>query len=178
MRIGVCVMRIARKIAATAVVAVLVGAVGGGVAHASPKASPAGRGAPSACRPANHIAKIKPAPASSGHRHYRVTLTAARGYGDCALAGSPTEVRFSHHGSPSRVSAGHYGAQSQAVKFGPGHPVHFDIQVPNGGAGAAADEASFSLRTPGGGVIPGRSTADGQLRVAPGTVIGPVQPGA
>ncbi|MGW8724655.1 DUF4232 domain-containing protein [Streptomyces sp. NPDC055808] len=170
-------MRIVRKIAATAVATVLAGAVGGGVAQASPTAGAAGGTAPSACRPANHIAKIKAAPASSGHRHYRVTLTAARGYDACELAGSPTQVRFYHHGSPSRVTAGQYGAQHKAVKFGPGHPVHFDIQVPNRGGGAAADEARFTLRAPGG-VIPGESTANGSLRVDAGTVIGPVQAGA
>ncbi|MGW2788542.1 DUF4232 domain-containing protein [Streptomyces sp. NPDC001251] len=170
-------MRIVRKIAATAVVAVLVGAVGGGVAQAAPKAGSGGREAPSSCRPANHSAKIVAAPASSGHRHYRVTLTAARGYASCELAGSPTQVRFSHHGSPNRVTTGHYGSQHQVVKFGPGHPVHFDIQVPNGRAGTKADETSFVLQAPGG-VIPGESTARGSLKVAAGTLIGPVQAGS
>ncbi|MCX5387244.1 DUF4232 domain-containing protein [Streptomyces sp. NBC_00083] len=171
-------MRIVRKIAATATAVVLAGVVGGGVAQASPSAVGAlGAHAPSACRPANHMAKISAAPASSGHRHYRVTLTAARGYESCRLAGSPTDVRFYHHGAADKVTAGRYGAQNKAVTFGPGHPVHFDIQVPNGKRGARADEAAFTLRAPGG-VIPGKSTAHGQLTVSAGTVIGPVQAGA
>ncbi|MET9365052.1 DUF4232 domain-containing protein [Streptomyces sp. NPDC006632] len=171
-------MRIARKIVAaataTATAAVLAGVVGAGVAQAT---SPSTAQAPSACRPANHLAKITDAPASSGHRHYRVTLTAAHGYEPCRLAGSPTGVRFSHHGTPDRVTAGRYGAQNKVVTFGPGHPVHFDIQVPNGRSGALADEAAFTLRAPGG-VIPGESTAHGRLTVSAGTVIGPVQAGA
>ncbi|MFE7311670.1 DUF4232 domain-containing protein [Streptomyces sp. NPDC057555] len=172
--------RSTRKIVVTAAVAVLVGAWGGGLAQASsPTAatSPGGTLAPSSCRPANHIAKISAAPATSGHRHYRVTLTAAPGYEPCKLAGSPTGVRFHHHGSPVGVTAGRYGSQSRVVTFGPGHPVHFDIQVPNGAAGAPADEATFTLRAPGG-VIPGESSAQGRLAVDAGTVIGPFRPGA
>ncbi|WP_443080602.1 hypothetical protein [Streptomyces sp. PTD5-9] len=63
------------------------------------------------------------------------------------------------------------------VTFGPGHPVHFDIQVPNGGRPVAADEASFTLRAPDGD-IPGTSVAEGRLQVAAGTLIGPVRRGA
>ncbi|MCK7622437.1 DUF4232 domain-containing protein [Streptomyces sp. RS10V-4] len=173
-------MRTVQKIAATAAAVVLVGAAGGGVAQAaSPTgaAVAAGQGAPSSCRPANHLTKITEGPATSGHHHYRVTLVAAPGYEPCRLAGSPTGVRFSHHGSPVGVTAGRYGPQNAVVTFGPGHPVHFDIQVPNSPAGAPADEAAFTLRTPDG-VIPGESTAYGRLTVDIGTAIGPVQPGA
>ncbi|MFG3281311.1 hypothetical protein [Streptomyces sp. NPDC048111] len=166
-------MRIVGNITALAVATVLVGAVGGGVAQAAPS----GGGAPSACRPANHLAKISAAPASSGHRHYRVTLTAAPGYAACELAGSPVDVRFSHHGAVGAVTAGRYGSQSAVVRFGPGHPVHFDIQVPSGPRAIPADEATFTLSAPGG-VIPGESTAHGALAVAPGTVVGPVRAGA
>ncbi|WEB38073.1 DUF4232 domain-containing protein [Streptomyces yunnanensis] len=170
-----------RKIAVTAAATALVGALGGGTAaHASSSTtatSADGNAAPSACRPANHIAKIGAAPATSGHRHYRVTLTAAPGYEPCRLAGSPTDVRFYHHGSLDGVTAGRYGPQHMAVTFGPGHPVHFDIQVPHGSAGAPADEATFTLRTPDG-VIPGESSARGRLVVDAGTAIGPVRPGA
>lgn len=70
-----------------------------------------------------------------------------------------------------------YGDQTAVVTFGPGRPVHFDIQVPNQGHGTPADEASFTLRAPGG-EIPGTSVAAGRFEVASGTVIGPVQPGA
>ncbi|WP_039628790.1 DUF4232 domain-containing protein [Streptomyces sp. 769] len=170
-----------RKIAVTAAATALVGALGGGTAaHASSSTtatSADGNAAPSACRPANHIAKIATAPATSGHRHYRVTLTAAPGYEPCRLAGSPTDVRFYHHGSLDGVTAGRYGPQHMAVTFGPGHPVHFDIRVPHGSAGAPADEATFTLRTPDG-VIPGESSARGRLVVDAGTAIGPVRPGA
>jgi hypothetical protein len=132
--------------------------------------------APSACRPANHVARITSSPATPKHRHYRVTLTSASGYQSCKLAGSPTDARFYHHGAPLRIPAGQYGPQGEAVTFGPGRPVHFDIQVPNG-SGGPADEASFTLRTPDG-VVPGESTAKGVLSVAAGTAIGPVRPGA
>lgn len=165
-------MRTHRMIAVTLTAAVLAGGVAATTAQAAP-----GGPAPSACRPANHTAKITPAPSSSGHSHYRVTLTAPRGYASCKLAGSPSNVRFTDHGRRVAVSAGHYGGQRTVVTFGPGHPVHFDIQVPNGRHAKSANEASFTLRAPGG-VIPGTSFAEGRLRVAPGTVVGPVQRGA
>ncbi|MEV6544627.1 DUF4232 domain-containing protein [Streptomyces sp. NPDC051665] len=169
-------MRTNRKITVTLVtVAVLAGAAGAGIAQAAPAN---GSAAPSACRPANHTAKITEDTASSGHRHYRVTLTAPRGYEACKLAGSPTDVRFTNHGSGTGITAHRYGGQRTVVTFGPGHPVHFDIQVPNNGRSKAADEASFTLRTPGGGQIPGTSVAEGRLKVATGTQIGPVQRGA
>ncbi|MEU9096875.1 DUF4232 domain-containing protein [Streptomyces sp. NPDC048361] len=176
-------MRNVRKIVATATATVtatvLAGVMGGGVAQASSPSTVGASGAtaPSACRPANHIAKISAAPASAGHRHYRVTLTAPRGYEPCELAGSPTDVRFYHHGSADKVRAGRYGTQNKRVTFGPGHPVHFDIQVPNSTRGTRADEAAFALRAPGG-VIPGESSAHGPLTVSPGTAIGPIQAGA
>ncbi|MFI1798775.1 DUF4232 domain-containing protein [Streptomyces sp. NPDC020379] len=166
----------AGKAATTAAVAVLATALGGGPAQAS-ASSPHGGTAPSSCRPANHIAKITTGPATSGHRHYRVTLTAAPGYEPCRLAGSPTDVRFYHHGSPEGVTASRYGPQHMAVTFGPGHPVHFDIQVPHRTAGARADEVTFTLKAPDG-LIPGESSAYGPLTVDAGTAIGPVRPGA
>ncbi|MFE3825708.1 DUF4232 domain-containing protein [Streptomyces sp. NPDC059092] len=168
-------MRTNRKFAVTLAAAVLAGTAGAGVAQASPATG--GSVAPSACRPANHTAKITQADNTAGHRHYRVTLTAPSGYEPCELAGSPTDVRFSDHGSDSGVTAGSYGSQGTVVTFGPGHPVHFDIQVPNTGGGAAADEASFTLQAPGGR-IPGTSFAEGGLTVAAGTLVGPVQRGA
>ncbi|MFJ9682590.1 DUF4232 domain-containing protein [Streptomyces sp. NPDC101194] len=166
-------MRTNWKFAVTVAATVLTGVAGAGVAQASS----AGSAAPSACRPANHIAKITAGPASAGHRHYRVTLTAPRGYESCKLAGSPTDVRFSNRGSEIGVTAGHYGSQATVVTFGPGQPVHFDIQVPNTGRTTAATEASFTLRAPDG-EIPGTSVAEGEFTVATGTLIGPVQRGA
>ncbi|MFG2595998.1 DUF4232 domain-containing protein [Streptomyces sp. NPDC048462] len=167
-------MRTTRKIAVAVAATALLGATGGATAQAA--SVTAVGAAPSACRPANHLAKITNAPASAGHRHYRVTLTAPRGYDPCRLAGSPTDVRFSNHGAQNRIRAGHYGDQRTAVTFGPGHPVHFDIQVPNNGSGVVADEASFTLRAPGG-EIPGTSVAEGKLKVTTGTVVGPVRRG-
>ncbi|MCS0636693.1 DUF4232 domain-containing protein [Streptomyces sp. LP05-1] len=166
-------MRTTRKSAAVLAAALLC-AAGAGTAQAAPARS---GGAPSACRPANHTAKITDAPGSAGHHHYRVTLTAPRGYEACDLAGSPAGVHFSYRGSQSRVTAGHYGDQRTKVVFGPGHPVHFDIQVPNNARSVPADEVSFTLRAPGGD-IPGTSFAEGRLAVAAGTLIGPVQSGA
>ncbi|MFE2827736.1 DUF4232 domain-containing protein [Streptomyces sp. NPDC059271] len=167
-------------IAATATL--LVGAAGLGTAQASSPSALAAGAAPSACRPANHTARVTagPAtagPATAGHRHYRVTLTAARGYEPCRLAGSPADVRFHQHGSLRGVTPGRYGSQRAVVTFGPGRPVHFDIQVPGGPGGVRADEATFTLRTPDG-VIPGESSAFGRFVVAAGTVVGPVRPGA
>uniref|UniRef100_A0AAU2VJ21 DUF4232 domain-containing protein n=1 Tax=Streptomyces sp. NBC_00008 TaxID=2903610 RepID=A0AAU2VJ21_9ACTN len=168
-------MRTTRKIAVAIAATALLGATGGTTAQAASVA--AAGAAPSACRPANHLAKTAGAPSSAGHRHYRVTLTAPRGYDACRLAGSPTDVRFSNHGSESGITAGRYGSQRTAVTFGPGHPVHFDIQVPDNDCGALADEASFTLRAPDG-EIPGTSVAEGRLRVAAGTLVGPVRSGA
>ncbi|MHC5907480.1 DUF4232 domain-containing protein [Streptomyces sp. S6] len=159
--------------AAAATAALTVGAVG--AAQAAPLHTAA---APSACRPANHRATIAQDNSSAGHIHFRVTLTAPRGYAPCTLAGSPTDVAFSYRGNPLAVTAGAYGDQTAAVTFGPGHPVHFDIQVPNFGQTVPADEASFTLRTPGGGTIPGASFVDGTFRVATGTQIGPVLSGS
>ncbi|MFF9351847.1 DUF4232 domain-containing protein [Streptomyces sp. NPDC014734] len=168
-------MRMNRKFTAVAAAALMTGAVGAGAAQASP--ATADGVAPSACRPANHLAKITAGPASSGHSHYRVTLTAPRGYEPCELAGSPTDVRFSNHGADVGIAVGHYGDQTTVVTFGPGRPVHFDIQVPDNGRSVAAQEASFTLRAPDG-EIPGTSFADGRLNVAAGTVVGPVERGA
>ncbi|MGW3494768.1 DUF4232 domain-containing protein [Streptomyces sp. NPDC001020] len=168
-------MRKNPKIAVAVAAAALTVAAGTHVAQASP--ATADSLAPSACRPANHTAKITDAPASSGHRHYRVTLTAPRGYQPCTLAGSPTNVQFTNHGSTIKVTAGRYGNQTSAVTFGPGHPAHFDIQVPSSGRSTAADEASFTLQAPDG-EIPGTSVAQGKLKVAAGTLVGPLQRGA
>ncbi|MER8232433.1 DUF4232 domain-containing protein [Streptomyces sp. NPDC094049] len=166
-------MRNHRKTAAVALAALLLAA-----APSAALAAPADSGtAPSACRPANHLAKVTPGPASAGHHHYRVTLTAPRGYASCVLAGPPADVRFSGHGDRTRITPGEYGDQRTAVTFGPGRPVHFDIQVPSGARQVAADEVSFTLRTPGGR-IPGTSFAEGSLRVAAGTLVGPVRQGS
>ncbi|MEU4503668.1 DUF4232 domain-containing protein [Streptomyces sp. NPDC024089] len=167
-------MHVNRRTAIT-LTAMLLAAAAPTVAQASP-ATESGA-APSACRPANHTAKITDAPAGAGHHHYRVTLKAPRGYDPCELAGSPTDVRFSDHGSQTPLTAGRYGDQHTAVTFGPGHPVHFDIQVPNDARQASADEASFTLQAPDG-QIPGTSFAEGTLKVAEGTLIGPLRQGA
>ncbi|MFB0631958.1 DUF4232 domain-containing protein [Streptomyces sp. AB3(2024)] len=160
---------------ATAVVAVALAAItSAGTARAATAGAVA---APSACRPANHLAKIARDQASAGHVHFRVTLTAPKGYAACRLAGSPADVAFSLHGTPLGITAGRYGDQTAPVTFGPGRPVHFDIQVPNDGHGTPADEASFTLRAPGG-EIPGTSVAGGRFVVTAGTLIGPVRPGA
>ncbi|MET9605203.1 hypothetical protein ABZZ17_09060 [Streptomyces sp. NPDC006512] len=133
--------------------------------------------APSACRPANHLAKITRDRAGSGHLHFRVTLTAPKGYAACSLVGSPADVVFARHGAPLGITAGRYGDQSTTVTFGPGSPVHFDIQVPDQGRSTPADEAAFTLNA-AGGRIPGTSVAEGTFAVAAGTVIGPIRPGA
>ncbi|MFC4333475.1 DUF4232 domain-containing protein [Streptomyces andamanensis] len=175
-------MRSHTKYAIAVATAALTGAACTGVAQASPTAhrtasATTRAAAPSACRPANHLARITQDQASSGHSHYRVTLTAPRGYEPCTLAGSPTDVRFSRDGGQVAVAAGRYGDQKAPVTFGPGHPVHFDIQVPGQGRGAAADEVAFTLRAPDG-EIPGTSVGEGTLTVTPGTLVGPVQSGA
>ncbi|MFF4770303.1 DUF4232 domain-containing protein [Streptomyces sp. NPDC001255] len=163
-------------------VALAVGVVASGLAAAVPASAAPGTGGhhggprPSACRPANHLAKITEAPHSAGHHHYRVTLTAPRGYASCTLAGSPIDVRFSRDGKDSGLRAGRYGKQGHKVVLKYGHPVHFDIQVPTDARQVRADEVGFTLRAPGG-EIPGTSFADGKLRVARGTLVGPVRAG-
>ncbi|MGW3269596.1 DUF4232 domain-containing protein [Streptomyces sp. NPDC001056] len=156
----------------------LAGVAGMGVAQASTTAHSADSGAPSSCRPANLTTKISSDAAGSGHRHYRVTLTAAPKTSPCQLAGSPRDVKFYDNGSLKGVTAKPYGPQGTKVTFGPGHPVHFDIQVPSASKGATANRVVFTLRTPGGGIIPGNQEADGKLSVDFGTQIGPVRPGA
>ncbi|MER5887879.1 DUF4232 domain-containing protein [Streptomyces sp. NPDC001941] len=167
-------MRTTRKTVAALAAAALVGTLGAGAAQASaPSAAPA----PSACRPANHTATIKADHPSAGHQHYRVTLSTPKGYASCTLSGSPTGVAFFAHGKRIDVTAGHYGDQRAKAVLRPGHPVHFDIQVPDLGRTTRADGASFTLRTPGG-TVPGQSSVDGGFAVARGTLVGPVQPGA
>ncbi|MFD7918711.1 DUF4232 domain-containing protein [Streptomyces sp. NPDC059740] len=156
----------------------LAGVAGVGVAQAATPVQSADSGAPSSCRPANLTTKITPDAASAGHRHYRVTLTAAPGTSACTLAGSPDDVKFYNNSSLKGVTTKPYGSQGTAVTFGPGHPVHFDIQVPSASKGASANRVVFTLKTPGGGVIPGDQEADGSLSVDAGTQIGPVQAGA
>ncbi|MFF7361914.1 DUF4232 domain-containing protein [Streptomyces sp. NPDC008125] len=168
-------MRIDQRITVVLAAAVLAAGAGAGAVQASQ--ATAGGSAPSACRPANHAATITQADSTAGHSHYRVTLTAPRGYEPCELAGSPTGARFLNHGADSGVTPRSYGGQETAVTFGPGHPVHFDIQVPSGGRGLPADEVAFTLQAPGG-EIPGTSFAEGAFRVADGTLVGPVQQGA
>ncbi|WP_327179264.1 DUF4232 domain-containing protein [Streptomyces sp. NBC_01335] len=168
-------MRIDQRITVVLAATVLAGGAGAVAVQASPATG--GGSAPSACRPANHTATITRADNTAGHSHYRVTLTAPRGYEPCELAGSPTDARFLNHGADSGITPGGYGDQGVPVTFGPGHPVHFDIQVPSSGRGAPADEAAFTLQAPGG-EIPGTSFAEGAFTVAVGTLVGPVQQGA
>lgn len=178
------------KLVMTVAGVALVGTAGVGVAQAtsSPSepapakdkvttASAQDSSAPSACRPANHKATIKPDDSSAGHLHYRVTLTAGSKTSDCKLAGSPSDVKFYNGSSLKGVTAKPTGEKGQTVRFGPGHPAHFDIQVPNQGGGAPADRATFTLNAPGG-TIPGSSEADGAFKVDAGTQIGPIQSGA
>ncbi|MFD7292868.1 DUF4232 domain-containing protein [Streptomyces sp. NPDC059897] len=162
----------------TATATVLAAALGGGLTQASAAATGSPEEPrPSSCRPANHTARITQDASSAGHSHYRVTLTAAPGYERCTLAGSPVEVQFSHNGVPISLPTGSYGDQDVPVRFGPGHPAHFDIQVPDQLPTIPADEATFTLSTPTG-QIPGDSAASGKLRITEGTVIGPVVAGA
>lgn len=133
--------------------------------------------APSSCRPANNRAVVKPDRPSAGHRHYRVVLTAAPGYGDCTLAGIPTDVIFhGGGGAPLGVQSTPASGPAQPVTFGPGRPVHFDIQVPNTPGGARAGSVTYTLPAPGG-VIPGEQQAGGPMEVDSGTQIGPIQAG-
>jgi uncharacterized protein DUF4232 len=146
-------------------------------ATAMPASKSAPADAPSSCRPANHRAVVKPGAPSAGHRHYRVVLTAAPGYSDCTVAGAPSEVVFhGDAGAPLGVRSTPAPGQSQPVTFGPEHPAHFDIQVPNTPGGARASSLTFTLPAPGG-VIPGDQEAEGAMQVDSGTQIGPIQPG-
>nr|BEK63172.1 hypothetical protein KPHV_03990 [Kitasatospora purpeofusca] len=164
-------MRMNRTLVAAVTAALTVTALG------TARAATADDAAPSACRPANHLARIAQDQPSAGHLHFRVTLTAPAGYAPCRLAGSPTDVGFSEDGSPLPLTAGSYGDQGGVVTFGPGRPVHFDIQVRNNGRTSPADEASFTLQGPEG-PIPGTSVAEGAFVVSEGTLVGPVQAGA
>lgn len=145
----------------------------------SATAAPSHYPAPSSCRPANYRATITADHPSMGSRHYRVTLRAAAGYANCTLQGSPQDVVFSQGAGPAGVDSTPYGDQTTPVTFGPGHPVHFDIQTPNTPGGAPVDGASFTLSAPGG-VIPGTGAAGARtpMQVDKGTQIGPVRPGA
>lgn len=146
------------------------------VAVSGPPVAPGSDGAASACRPANHRGVITSDRPSAGHRHYRVTLSAPSGYAPCRLGGVPTQVVFHGGGAPLGIQTRPEPGQAPAVSFGPGHPVHFDIQVPNTPGGARAGSITFMLPTPTG-PIPGEQEASGALQVDAGTQIGPIQPG-
>lgn len=163
----------ARAVAAVTVAAAcVVGTAGAAVAApAAPGTDPA----PSSCRPANYRGIVTEGPASAGHRHYRVVLTAAPGTSPCVLQGSPAGVGFNLNGSPRAVEATPYGEQTTPVAFGPLAPVAFDIQVPNSPGPANANQVTFTLQAPGG-QIPGDGAADGPLGVDGGTQVGPVGP--
>lgn len=166
----------AAGVTATAVLAPLAMA---GSASAAQIYTAAQAPAPSSCRPANYRGTITLDKPSMGSRHYRVTLTAAPGYANCTLQGSPSEVVFAQGAGPAGVNATPEGDQHTPVIFGPGHPVHFDIQTPDTPGGAPVTGASFSLTAPGG-AIPGSGVAAAQtpMQVDKGTHIGPVQAGA
>ncbi|GAA1396994.1 hypothetical protein GCM10009613_48980 [Pseudonocardia kongjuensis] len=142
-----------------------------GVANAAP-AGP-GEPAPSSCRPDHVNATVTPAPASAGHRHYTVVLSAAPGTAPCTLAGSPSNPVFSLNGSPRAVTALPHGEQSRAVVFGPADPVQFDVQVPDGPGPASANEITMTPYSPDS-PFPGPVTAHGPLAVDAGTLVGPV----
>ena len=166
--------RLARTIARTAATGVAALATAGavlvpaGVANADPVTDPA----PSACRPANLRAAVEPAPASAGHSHYSVVLTAAPGTADCTLQGSPSNLVFSLNGSPRAVDTVPYGDQTRPVEFGPADPVQFDIQVPNSSGPAQANQVDFTPNAPDG-EIPGAFTAYGPIGVDGGMQVGP-----
>ncbi|MBW0101589.1 DUF4232 domain-containing protein [Pseudonocardia sp. KRD291] len=173
---------VTRTLAATGIAAAaILTPLTAGVATAAPVATVAAAtgtdAAPSACRPANYRGTVSPDAASSGHRHYRVTLVAAPGTSACTLAGSPDGAAFWKGQTPIGVNPRTYGDQAVPVAFGPGAPVHFDIQVPNSAGGATAGTVRFSLRAPDGAVIPGEGAAGGYMEVDAGTAIGPVRPG-
>ncbi|HVX42458.1 MAG TPA: DUF4232 domain-containing protein [Mycobacteriales bacterium] len=167
-----------RRVLAAAGVTAIAAAIPLTVA-ASADAAPNHNSAPSSCRPANYRAVITNDHPSMGNRHYRVTLRAAAGYANCTLQGSPQQVIFAQGAGPAGVNSTPYGDQSTRVTFGPGHPVHFDIQTPNTPGGAPVTGASFTLSAPGG-VIPGTGVAGTTvpMQVDKGTQIGPIQPGA
>ncbi|MER6611169.1 hypothetical protein ABT282_36140 [Streptomyces sp. NPDC000927] len=111
---------------------------------------------------------------SIGTTTNRVTLTAPRGYNPCELAGSLADVRFSDHGPQTQLTAGRHGDQCTPGDL---RPRPFDIQVPNDARHVSEDEPPFTLQAPD------RQTsrtyfAQGRLKVAIGTLIGPLQQGA
>ena len=164
---------------ALAAVSVSAAAVLAPLAMAGTATAATSHSAPSACRPANYQGKIVQDDPTAGVRHYRVTLTAAPGYENCTLQGSPKDVVFAQGAGPAGVDSSPVGDQGTKVTFGPGHPVHFDIATPNTPGGAPVTGASFTLSAPGG-VIPGSGAADATapMQVDKGTTIGPVQAGA
>lgn len=176
------------KIAIAGAGVALLGAVGAGVANAGTvhpshsthtavhTASASAGEKTSACRPGNTRGRITPDAGSAGHRHYRVTVTAAPNTLPCKLKGSPEHVVFYKGDSPLGVNAGTYGDQSKTVTLRPGGSVHFDIQVPDSSGPAKGNRVDFTLRAPGG-VIPGEQVATGAFGVDAGTRIGPVQAG-
>ena len=84
------------------------------------------------------------------------------------LLGVPTHVEFhSPGGSLLGVEATPEAGQSSPVTFGPGHDVHFDIQVRNQPGGPQAGSVTFTLNTPQG-EIPGEQEASGSLPVQAG----------
>jgi hypothetical protein len=156
-------------VAAAGVLAALAATQVAGVANASES----GITPPSSCRPANHRTTLAPDTDSAGHHHYRVTLTAAPGYDDCVLQGVPSAVVFTRAGAPVDVAVVPSQQPAPVVTFGPGAPVHLDIQVPDAPVGTPADSVSFEL--PG---VAGLDGATGPMTLSSGVQVSPVEPGA
>ncbi|RKT83413.1 Protein of unknown function [Saccharopolyspora antimicrobica] len=131
---------------------------------------------PSACAPGIFDATVTPSDSSAGHSHYNVTLTAMDASAPCTLNGSPAEVVFYRGEAPLGVQTEAYG-EGRTVVFGPGQPVHFDIQVRNVPGGTPADRVDFRLPEADGS-LSGVSSALGEITVDAGTQVGPIQPGA
>ncbi|MDA3627323.1 hypothetical protein OU415_17890 [Saccharopolyspora sp. WRP15-2] len=131
---------------------------------------------PSACGISGSSGTIAQADSTAGHTHYRVTLTANEGTSACTLSGWAVEPTFFLGKSPVDVQPQPYG-QPEDVAFGPGSPVHFDVQVPNSGGADPADRVIFELPELDGPAGT-NGWAVGDIAVGAGTQIGPIQPGA
>ncbi|MGW1676505.1 DUF4232 domain-containing protein [Saccharopolyspora sp. NPDC002376] len=162
-----------RSVIGASLAVVAAGAVGFGASQAvaNPSDLP-----PSACADGGFTGTITPADSTAGHTHYKVTLTANDGTSACTLAGSPADLVFFRGEAPLGVEVQPYG-QPEDVAFGPGAPVHFDIQVPNSDGGAPGDRVTFQLPVHDGSV-PGNGTAVGGIAVDAGTQVGPIRAGA
>ncbi|MFP5068490.1 hypothetical protein ACLFMI_02320 [Pseudonocardia nantongensis] len=159
------------RVTAAVTVAAAAATVPAGVAAAAPATDPG----PSACSPGQQRGTIEALPSTSEVANYTLTVMAEPGTSPCYLSGPPANMVFSLNGSPRAVDVAPTPEDGNAVQFGDGMPVTYDLHVPASDGPAQANQVTFNPGTPAG-ELPGDFTAYGPIGVDAGMTVGPAKP--